>query len=165
MTTSTRDGSTNCDAQLILKHFEHKGTVHNQSKGNSGRPASVSKRQANINAVRDSTVDSPKKSHRRRSLELGIKPTSVWHILTKELKLFPYIISIRHKLSQDDMKRRLDTCNWLSDRMERYPNWINLTWISYEANFHLNGAIDNHNNIFWGAEPPEEITERYLYRV
>ena len=113
----TRDGPTNCAIQHIVKHFKHKGTVHNQSKGNSGRPASVSKSQANIEAVWDSAVDSPKKSHCWHSRELGIKPASVWHILTQELKLFPSIISIRHKLSQDDM-RRLDTCNWLSDRMD-----------------------------------------------
>ena len=78
----TRDGPTNCAIQRILKHFEHKGTVHNQSKGNSGRPASVTKSQANLDATWDSAVDSPKKSHRRRSQLLGIKPTSVWHILT-----------------------------------------------------------------------------------
>ena len=83
----TRDGPTNCSIQHIVKYFEHKGTVHNQSKGNSGKPASVTKSQANIDAVWDSAVDSPKKSHRLRSQELGIKPTSVWHILTKELKL------------------------------------------------------------------------------
>ena len=53
-------------------------------------------------------------------------------------------------------------CNWLSDRMERYLNRINLIWFSDEAHFHLNDAINNHNNIFWGAEPPERITERYL---
>ena len=104
----TRDGPTNCAIQRIVKRFEHKGTVHSQSKGNSGRTASVTKSQANIDAVRDSAVDSPKKSHRRYSQELGIKPTSVWRILTKKLKLFPYIICSRHKLSQGDMSRRLD---------------------------------------------------------
>ena len=113
----TRDGPTNCAIQRIVKHFEHKGTVHNQSKGNSGRPALVTKSQANIDIMRDSAVDSPMKSHRRHSRDLDIKPTSVWHILTKELKLFPSIIFIRHKLSEDDMRRRLDMCNWLSDRM------------------------------------------------
>ena len=85
----TRDGTTDYAIQRIVKHFEHKGTVHNRSKGNSGRPASVTKSQADNDAVRDSAVDSPKKSHRRYSKELGIKPTSVWCILTKELKLFP----------------------------------------------------------------------------
>ena len=72
----TCDGPTNCAIQCIVKHFEHKGTVHNQSKGNSGRPASVTKRQANIDAARDFAVDSPKKSYYQYSQELGIKPTS-----------------------------------------------------------------------------------------
>uniref|UniRef100_UPI00358E029D gamma-aminobutyric acid receptor subunit rho-1-like n=1 Tax=Myxine glutinosa TaxID=7769 RepID=UPI00358E029D len=65
----TRDGPTNCAIQRIVKHFDHKGTVHNQSKGYSGRTASVTKSQANIDAVQDSAVDSPKKSHRWRSQE------------------------------------------------------------------------------------------------
>ena len=52
-------------------------------------------------------------------------------------------------------------CNWLSDRMEWCPNWINLMWFSDEAHFYFNDANNNHNNIFWVAEPPE-ITERYL---
>ena len=71
----TRDGPTKCAIQCIVKYFEHKGTMDNQSKGNSGRPAPVTKSQANIDAVRDSAVDSPKKSHHRHSQELGIKPT------------------------------------------------------------------------------------------
>ena len=58
----TRDGPTNCAIQRTVKHFEHKGTVHNQSKGNSGRPVSGTKSQANIDAVRDSAVDSPNNS-------------------------------------------------------------------------------------------------------
>ena len=104
------DGHINCAIQCIVKHFKHKGThntLYNQSKDNRSRPASATKSQANIDAVRDSAVDSPKKSHHRRSRKLGIKPASVWCILIKELKLFPCIISIRHKLSQDDMRRRL----------------------------------------------------------
>ena len=46
--------------------------------------------------------------------------------------------------------------------MERYPYWINSLWFSDVARFHLNGAINNHNNIFWGAEPPEEVSEMSL---
>ena len=52
-------------------------------------------------------------------------------------------------------------CDWLSDRMEQYPSWNNLIWFSDEAHLHLNGAINNHNNMFCGAEPPA-IIERYL---
>ena len=54
------------------------------------------------------------------------------------------------------------TCDWFSDRMEKYPNWINSLWFSDEAHCHLNGAISNHTNIFWCAEPPEEVSEMSL---
>ena len=43
--------------------------------------------------------------------------------------------------------------------MEKCPHWINSLGFSDEAHFHLNGAINNHNDIFWGAEPPEEVSE------
>ena len=49
-------------------------------------------------------------------------------------------------------------CNWLSDMMERYPNWINLIWFSDEAHFHLNGATNNHNNIFWWVSIYDLVT-------
>ena len=42
--------------------------------------------------------------------------------------------------------------------MEKYPNWINSLWFSDEAHFHLNRAINNHNNVFWGAEEVSEMT-------
>ena len=37
--------------------------------------------------------------------------------------------------------------------------------LSDEAHFHLNGlitTINNHNNVFWGEEKPEEISEKSL---
>ena len=90
------------------------------------------------------------------SLDISRSFDTVWHpaLLTK--------LSSYDKLSQDDMRRRLDMCNWLSDRMSWSPNWINLIWFSDEAHFHFNGVINKHSNIFWGAVPPEEITERYV---
>ena len=34
-------------------------------------------------------------------------------------------------------------------------------WFSDEAHFHLDGAVNNHNNVFW-EERPEEIREKHL---
>ena len=40
-------------------------------------------------------------------------------------------------------------------------NCLNMYW--YRCfHFHLNGAVNNHNNIFWGSSPPEEIVEKQL---
>ncbi|KAF0307021.1 Alkaline phosphatase [Amphibalanus amphitrite] len=46
--------------------------------------------------------------------------------------------------------------------MERNARWVNRVWFSDEAHFHLNGAVNNHNNTFWGNSPPEEVTEKQL---
>ena len=53
-------------------------------------------------------------------------------------------------------------CDWISQKLERPPSWINHIWFSDEARFRLNSAVNNHNNIFWGSDLPEEITERQL---
>ena len=146
----------------VVKHFEDKGTVRNTNKGNSGQPGSVTKIQANIDKVRNSTFNSPKKSHRRQSQELRMSSSSVFRILRNELQLYPYIISVRHKLTAEDQERRQRMCDWISQKLERTLNWINYIWFSDEARFHLNSAVNNHNNIFWGSDLPEEITERQL---
>ena len=155
-----RDGPDNKAIRRLVKHLESTGTVHNTHKGHSGRPAAVTKSQANIDAVRESVVASPKKSHGRRSQELGLSPASTLRIMDKELKLFPYVISTRHKLTDNDREKRKAMCDWLSQKMERNPGWIKNVWFSDEAHFHLNGAINSHNNIFWGSEPPEETTDK-----
>ena len=157
----TRDGPKNA-IKRIVKHFEDKGTMRNTNKGNSGWPASVTKIQKNIDKVRNSTINSPKKSLRRQSQELRMSSSSVFHILRKELQLYPYIISVRHKLTFEDQQRRQTMCDWISQKLEHTPSWINHIWFSDEAHFHLNSAINNHNNIFWRSDLPEEITERQL---
>ena len=53
-------------------------------------------------------------------------------------------------------------CQWLIDRLETQPGWIDDIWFTDEAHFHLHGAVNNHNNIFWGTSPPEEISPKEL---
>ena len=61
----TRDGPKNGEILRFVKHFKQKGTVHSTHKGRSGRPATVTKNQANIEMVRISAIRCPKTSHRR----------------------------------------------------------------------------------------------------
>ena len=53
-------------------------------------------------------------------------------------------------------------CNRVADRMDRFQNWIDRVSFTDEAHFHLNGAVNHHNNVYWGDERPEEIDERCL---
>lgn len=144
----------------IVKHFEKEQTVHNCNKARSGTKPTITaeKRQQ----IKESVVRSPKKSYRRRAQELNLTPTTLLRSMKTDLKLFPYRISTHHVLKDEDKIRRMAMCQWLAEKLERSPGWLNNIWFSDEAHYHLNGAVNNHNNVFWGEDPPEQVSEKHL---
>ena len=147
--------------QYTVQKFMTKGTVLDCRQGKAGAPITA-RSPANIDRVRASVQQSPKKSLRRRSLELGISVTSLQRMLRKDLSKFPYKISTCHKLTDTDKQKRTEMCNRVAERMDRFQNWIDKVWFTDEAHFHLNGAVNHHNNVYWGDERPEEIDEKCL---
>lgn len=152
-----------------VKKFRAHGTISNlNAKGNrathSGRPKTV-RTPANIAAVRDSVVRSPRKSIRRRSQELGLKKESVRKILIKDLHLYPYRIQIKHKLTDDDMRKRVTMCQWFCDKVDEDPDFLDNVWFSDEAHFLLSGHVNSKNNIFWGSTLPEYCLQRPLHSI
>ena len=73
-----------------VKKFKNLGTVQNQNKGNSGRPI-TSTAPDKVELVRRSVGQSPKKSTRRRSQELGIERTALMRILHNLTAINAYI--------------------------------------------------------------------------
>jgi hypothetical protein len=67
---------------------------------------------ANIEAVRVALIRSPNKSTRRASAELGISRRSLQRILHSDLHIFPYKITVMHKLTAIDKERRLQFALW-----------------------------------------------------
>ena len=53
-------------------------------------------------------------------------------------------------------------CDWLNEKLEQTPGWLNRIWFSDQAHFHLNGAVNIPNNVFWGEEKPVEISKKRL---
>ena len=82
-----------------------KGTVLDCRKGKAGVPITT-RFSANMDRVRASVQQSPKKSLWHRSQELGISVTSLLRILRKDLTKFPYKISKCHKLTETDKQKR-----------------------------------------------------------
>jgi len=89
----------------LQKQFETNGSVLEKKRP---RPASV-RTPANIEAVCVALIRSPSKSTRRASAELGISRRSLQTILHSDLYLylFPYKITVMHKLTAIDKERRL----------------------------------------------------------
>ena len=82
----------------LCQQFEINGFVLEKKRP---RPASVRK-PANVEAVRVALTRSPSKSTRRASAELGISRRSLQRILHSDLHLFPYKMTILHKLTAVD---------------------------------------------------------------
>ena len=123
-----------------------KGKVLYCRQGNAGAPITA-RSPANIDRVRASVQQSPKKSLRRRSQELGISVTSLQRMLRKSLTKLPYKIPTCHKLTDTDKQKRTEMGNRVAERMDRSQNWIDKAWFTDE---------------YWGDERPEETNEKCL---
>ena len=66
---------------------------------------------------------SPKKSL-RRSQDLGIARESLRTILTDGLKLHPYRIQVKQKLTEAHMQKRVEICEWITDMIEGVPDFL-----------------------------------------
>ena len=107
-----------------------------------------------------SAAQSLKKSCQRHFQELGLTRIGTVRILKLDLKLFPYHIQVKQKLTAQDKLARVEMCNWFNNKMEEDENWINNVWFSDEAHFHLDGYVNSKNCVFWGTELPQEVLQR-----
>ena len=131
--------------QYMIQKFMTKGTVLDCRKEKASAPITA-RSPANVDRVSDSVQRSPKKSLRHRSQQHGISVTSLQRMLRKDLIEFPYKISTCHKLT--DKQRRTEMCNRVAERTDSFQNWIDRVWFTDEAHFHLNGAVNHHNNVY-----------------
>ena len=129
-------------------------------KSRSGR-----KFTANVDAVRDSVGRSPKKSLRRRSQELGLSRSSVHKILKNDLQLYPYRIQIKQTLTQNDMTKCVEMCQWFESKIEENPDFLQNVWFSDEAHSSLLGHVSSKNYVFSGSPALDKVLQRPLHSV
>ena len=105
-----------------VKKFKDTGTLitftKKGQKWTSGRKLTA-RSPENVDAVRDSVGRSPKKSLWRCSQELGLSRSSAHRILKNDLQLYPYRIQIKQTLTQNDMAKRVEMCQWFESKIEK----------------------------------------------
>ena len=92
----------------LVDKFRNTGSLVDNNKDHSGRPFST-RTPAYIQAVRDHLQQSPRKSTRRLSQEVGISRTSVQRVIDKDLTLFPNKIQILQQQTDANKRERLDS--------------------------------------------------------
>lgn len=112
----------------------------NRNKGNSGRPR-TGRTPAHIADVTRQLRANPRVSSRRNNLP-HITRSTFQRIVKNDIEWHPYKIKKRHALQPGDLPRRLQFCNWLLNRPQRFLREV---VIVDEANFQMNGSVSTQN--------------------
>ena len=107
--------SSNADFDMAQKMKEEHCLC--RRKG-SGRPRSI---RRDVERVNEKTLQSPKKSLRRTSLETQISPTTVWRILRKRLIMWPYKLQLIQAIRAE--YKRKHKSNWRVPCLRRSTYW------------------------------------------
>ena len=142
----------------INQLFDDTGCVEKRKHKSFSRKKTITSAE-NLALVREEVLKSPdvSKSHRRLSATLGLSSSSIYAIL-KELKLKPYIPRLCQALNEDDFDRRLEFCETWNGMMLRDPTFPHQILWSDEAKFHLCGAVNRHNCVYWRETAPEDLS-------
>lgn len=131
------------------------GQSGNRNTGNSGRRRTA-RTQANIARVRQALQNDPTISARRNPIA-QLTPSSFNRITRIDLSWHPYRIQRRNALLPGDLPRRMDYCQWLTNRPNRFLRDV---IIGDEANFPMNGNVNTHNVRCYAPKnnPPRHFT-------
>jgi transposase len=141
-------------SNLVTK-FNQQGSVADAPR--SGAPKTQTNEE-NTQLVAQTFVQSPTKSQRRASMEMGISRRSLGRIMD-DLGLKPYRPHLLQALNEDDSDRRLQYCEVYLEYAKGDPDIFNKVIYSDEATFKLNGRVNRHNCVYWSATNPHQIIE------
>ena len=80
--------------------------------------------------------------------------------MRKELKLYPYKVSVSQTLSEHHKEQRRAFCSWALNKINEDPSWLDNICFSDECTFNINGRVNRQNVRFWGSERPNVVVER-----
>ena len=136
--------------------FKETGSVGDLSR--SGRPTSS---EETVDAVRTSFEESPTKSTRRASTELGVPQSTIVKILHKRLQFHAYKVQIVQALQPNDRPQRAAFAEEILDRIDKSNDYLQHVAFSDEATFHVTGKVNRHNLRIWGSENPHTVIEHH----
>lgn len=100
----------------IYEWYSKFSTTDCLNKGKSAGRPSVTVNQ--VDFVRESVALNPKKLTRKVSMELQTPHSTVYNIMRKRLKVFPYKLQLLQSLTDGDKLKRFHFCGNLLDLQE-----------------------------------------------
>jgi len=143
--------------RLVYK-FRKTGSIVNISKPH--KPSILTEEL--ITVIQNEVMENPRISIRRLAQQVGVSYNIAYRTVRQHLQLVPYKISLVHQLLPADHAARLHFSNWLVNVMDNDETFLNKTFFSDEAWFHLSGYINSQNARYWSSQNPHLIHERPL---
>jgi hypothetical protein len=85
-------------------------------------------------------------------------------MLKKHLHLRPCEATSINELKVEENFKRAEYCRWLRDVITAKGEYIlDITFITYEAYFHVSGYVNSQINRVWSATNPHEIKDIPLH--
>ena len=140
----------------IMNNFESRFTLTNEKPPGRTRTVVVDK---TIERVKRQLELSPRRSVRGLSKQLKVSTGSVWKILRKELKKYPYRIQLKQSQTLANKQARVEFANKITDKIEEKAGYLKDILFSDEGNFHISGHVNRQNMRFWGETNPHETIE------
>jgi len=146
------------DQKTILLWISNlRATGSTLKRKSPGRPRTI-RTPENMEAVRASIQQSPKRFARKHAMAIRISSRSLRRILHADLKLHPYKMLLAQELSERDHAN----CRAISaEILEQVPAAAVLS--GDEAHFHISGAVNKQNFCYWAERNPRELQERPLH--
>jgi hypothetical protein len=105
--------------------------------------------------VKIAMENSPAKSMRRLSAAVNLSEPSCRRIVKDILRMFPYKISILQEIKPGDYEKRVKLSEWMLAKLDYDESFLDHTFFSDEAHFHLCGYVNQQNYRFWATEKPD----------
>jgi hypothetical protein len=115
-----------------------------------------------VQDVRRRLLDSPKKSLRRLSQEIGMSESTCYRA-TQKTKIHAYCVTAVHELKEPDREKRVAYCRRLQAFFNEHPGIIDFLWFTDEAWVHLSQYVNSQNIRVWAAENPHVYHEEPLH--
>lgn len=93
--------------------------------------------EENVDRVRASRLQSPKKSLRRRSLQLGIPKSTLHKVVRKRLRLTPYKTVLLHEIKPIDRNKRLQFAVTMLQKFKKIMTFLKIYFLLMKRLFTL----------------------------
>ena len=95
--------------------------------------------------------------------QISMSCVTVWKILRKQMKFYPYRMHMSHQLLSSDYSERMHFAEWCLETFDSNPDFFRHVLWSDECHFYLNGHVNTHNCVLWGSSKPTNVIQVPLH--